>query len=267
MNMIAILAALGTLGAIGLLFGGLLTVADKKFHVVEDTLVAAVRAALPGANCGACGYVGCDQFAEAVARGEASPNGCSAGGAATAAGIGEALGIKVEAKEQLVARVLCQGTDGVVKTRYLYDGYRSCAAAAGMAGGPKECRFSCIGLGDCEYNCRFDAIKMVEGVSHIDENKCVGCGTCVSICPRSVISLKPLDEHVIVACRNSDVAREARAVCMKACIACKRCEKECKYDAIKVVDGYARIDGEKCTRCGDCVKVCPSKCIENLAEL
>jgi electron transport complex protein RnfB len=246
---------------LGLVFGIVLSFAAKKFQVDVDERVANVRAALPGANCGACGYVGCDAFAEAVVAGKTPPNGCRAGGAGAAAAIGEALGIEVTPAAPMVACVICQGTAGVAKDRYKYDGYRSCRVAASLSGGPKECRFACIGLGDCAYNCKFGAITMRDGIAYIDKNICAGCGTCAGICPRRVIELKPLNAQVLVRCRNSDVAREARSVCTRACIGCGRCVKECAYDAIHVEDGFARIDSAKCARCGKCVTVCPCKCI------
>ena len=164
-------------------------------------------------------------------------------------------------EERQVARVRCQGIKGVAKERYTYDGYRSCAVAAGIAGGPKDCRFACIGLGDCMDHCAFGAITMQDGVAHIDEEKCTACSACVEACPRSVIELLPVSQSVIVRCRNSDVARAARAVCMKACIGCGRCKKECQYDAIVVENGYARILPDKCVRCGSCAAVCPCNCI------
>lgn len=261
MSVSAILYALLALGALGLVFGLVLGVADKKFHVEVDPRVEKVRACLGGANCGACGFAGCDAFAEAVVAGKVLPNGCPAGGAATACAIGEVLGITVETKAPVVARVICQGTCGVAKERYEYDGYKSCRVAASMAGGPKQCRFSCVGLGDCALACAFDAITMKDGIAYIDEKKCVGCGACVDVCPHNVIHLKPADASVLVRCQNRDVARVARDVCMKACIACGRCVKTCKYDAIKVENGFAVIDEEKCTRCGECAEVCPCKCI------
>lgn len=261
MNITAILYALLVLGALGLVFGAVLGVADKKFQVETDPRVEKIRAALGGANCGACGFAGCDAFAEAVVAGTAKPDGCPPGGAAAAKTIGEVMGVTVETAAPMVARVICQGTSGVAKDRFLYDGYRSCRVAASVAGGPKECRFACIGLGDCADVCAFNSITMQDGIAHIDPATCKACGACVERCPRSVIKLMPVDAQVNVRCRNSDVARVARSVCMKACIGCGRCTKECPYDAIKVENGFAVIDYEKCTRCGACAAVCPCKCI------
>ena len=266
MNIFAVLLALGVLTTLGIAFGGMLTVAAKKFEIEEDERTARVRECLPGANCGACGFVGCDSFAQAVVDGAAQPNGCVPGGQTAASAIGEVLGVEVIAAAPVVARVLCQGTKGVARDSYIYDGLKSCRVAASLSGGPKDCRFACVGLGDCAFACKFNAITLNDGIAVVDDRLCVGCGACVDVCPRAVIELKPVEATVLVRCRNSDVAREARAVCMKACMGCKRCVKECKYDAIAVVDGFARIDYEKCTRCGDCVRVCPSKGITLLGE-
>ncbi len=249
------------LGGIGLIFGLVLTFASKKFHVDVDERVAQVRECCAGANCGACGYPGCDGFAAAVVAGEAKVNGCVPAGAEGTARIAAIMGQKVESSERMVARVRCQGVKGVAKERYEYDGYHSCASAAGLAGGPKECRFACIGLGDCMDHCAFGAITMKDGIACIDGDKCAACGQCVNACPRSVIELLPASQSVVVRCHNSDVARVARAVCMDACIGCGRCKKECQYDAIVVENGYARIDPTKCVRCGACAQVCPCNCI------
>lgn len=258
MNWIPVIWALGVLGLMGLAFGVMLTIADKKLAVETDPRVAKVRGVLGGANCGACGYAGCDAFADALVSGKAQPTGCPVG---SAKAIGEALGVSCEEGEKMVARVICQGHNGVAKERYEYDGYKSCAVAAGIAGGPKLCSYACLGLGDCEKACAFGAIRMENGLAHIDPNLCVACGKCVDVCPRGVIRLAPADAKVLVLCRNSDTGRVARAACMTACIACGRCVKECKYDAIVIENGFARINLEKCTRCGACVKVCPCNCI------
>ena len=138
-----------------------------------------------------------------------------------------------------------------------------CAVAAGIAGGPKDCRFACIGLGDCMDHCAFGAITMQDGVAHIDEEKCTACGACVEACPRSVIELLPVSQNVRVPktvpleLRTSPVWDEYN----HRCIGCGRCKKECQYDAIVVENGYARILPDKCVRCGSCAAVCPCNCI------
>ena len=180
MDWIPVVLALGVLGVVGLIFGILLEVADKKLAVEVDPRISKVGEALGGANCGACGYAGCAALAEAIVSGEAKPNACPA---ANMAAISEALGITVEEGEKMVARVICQGHNGVAKERYKYDGYTSCATAASMAGGPKECAYACIGLGDCMRVCSFGAISMNNGIASIDPNVCVACGNCEKACP------------------------------------------------------------------------------------
>ncbi len=261
MNITAIVYAAIALGGLGIVFGLVLSFADKKFAVKADERVAKVREALPGANCGACGCVGCDAFAQAVIDGTAKPNGCIPGGANSAKAIGAILGVEISTEAPKVAKVICQGEHGVSKHRYDYDGYKSCTMASTMAGGPKKCPYACVGLGDCVKVCAFDAIEVVNGLAKVNENKCTACGMCASVCPRHSIQMRPKDGTVVVKCQNRDNGRQAREECIKACIACKRCVKECQYGAITVEDGYSRIDPAKCTRCGACVGVCPCGCI------
>lgn len=256
--MLEILFAFILLGGLCAVFGVMLSVADKKFAVETDERVSKVRGFLGGVNCGVCGAAGCDVFAQRVAAGELDPGMCPA---ADVEAIGEILQIKVTSGEKKVARVICQGIEGIAKERYEYDGYESCIIASAMAGGPKLCMFACVGLGDCVRACAFGAVRVENGVAKINAAKCVGCGVCVAKCPRNVIRLAERDERVMVLCRNGEEGRTARAQCMKACIACGRCVKECKYDAIFVSNGFAKIDVEKCTRCGDCIGVCPCGCI------
>ncbi len=261
MNITAILYAVVALGGLSLAFALVLSFADKKFAVPVDERVSEVRAALPGANCGACGYAGCDVFAQAVVDGQAKANGCIPGGASSAKAIGDVMGVEVTADKPMIAKVVCQGEVGVSKHRYDYDGYESCRMASMMAGGPKKCPYACVGLGDCVKVCAFGALTVENGLARVDETKCTACGMCASICPRHSIQLKPKNSTVMVRCQNRDTGRQAREECQKACIACKRCQKECKYDAIVIEDGYAKIDPDKCTRCGACAKVCPCGCI------
>lgn len=259
----AILLALSVLGVLGLLFGVLLSIAGKKFEVKQDERVVLIREQLGGANCGACGFAGCDAFAEAVAAGEARVDGCPPGGPDAAKAIGNIMGVDVDVTERNVARILCQGAYSVAQDRYNYEGFQNCRTVASMSGGNKLCPYSCVGLGDCVTACAFNAISLKNQLAHIDPVLCGGCGECVKECPRGVISLMRESASVRVLCRNKDTGKQARESCMKACIGCKRCVKECSEGAITVEDNLARIDVTKCNQCGECVKVCPIGCITN----
>lgn len=261
-----ILYAILALGGLGIIFGLALGFADKKFSVEVDERVSAVRAAVAGANCGACGYAGCDAYAEAVVRGDAKANACTPGGTKTVAAINAIMGLQSEALETLVARVRCQGTCENVTPRFDYRGINSCRAATGIAGGPGACEFGCVGLGDCAARCAFGAIDMIDGVAVVNEDACTGCAMCVTACPRDIIKMLPRDQTVVVLCRNEAIGRIARLQCKTACVGCKRCEKACPSDSIHVINGVAIIDETTCTRCGACIPVCPMHCIVNYYE-
>jgi len=261
-----IIYAIAALGGLGILFGIVLGFADKKFAVEVDDRVSAVRAAVSGANCGACGYTGCDAYAEAVVHGDAKANACIPGGAKTVKAIDAIMGLHAQALEPMVARVRCQGTCERVTARYDYSGVPSCRAVSGISGGPNACEFGCVGYGECLSVCAFGAISMVDGIAMIDDDACTGCGMCVGVCPRNIIQMLPRDQTVVVMCRNEAIGRIARLQCKTACIGCKRCEKECSTESIKVVNGVAVIDENTCTRCGACIPVCPMDCIINFYE-
>ena len=76
----SILYAAAVIGIVGILAGILLGVASEKFKVKVDEKEIKVREALPGNNCGGCGYPGCDGLAAAIAKGEAAVNTCPVGG-------------------------------------------------------------------------------------------------------------------------------------------------------------------------------------------
>ena len=261
-----ILYAIVALGGLGILFGFVLGLADKKFAVEVDERVKAVRAAVSGANCGACGYAGCDAYAEAVVRGDAKANACTPGGARTVRTIAEIMGVNAVAQEPMVARVRCQGTCERVSARYDYSGLHSCRAVSGISGGPNACEFGCVGFGECLSACAFGAISMVDGIAVVNDAACTGCGMCVGVCPRNIIQMLPSDQTIVVMCRNEAVGRIARLQCKTACVGCKRCEKACPTESIRVVNGVAVIDETTCTRCGACIPVCPMHCIVNFYE-
>lgn len=257
-----ILTALLVMAVVGVLAGVLLAVASHFFAVPENETVKAVRECLPGANCGACGFAGCDAYAEAVAEGKAEANACIPGGADVAAQLSEILGVSVSAGAKKVAFVNCTGDCNAVNSTVIYDGMQNCSAAKMIYGGPSSCKFGCIGCGDCMNVCPVDAILICEDLARIDPKTCIGCGKCVKTCPKGVISLVPQTIAAAVACSNTEKGAVARKNCKNACIGCKKCEKICPEGAIKVVDNLAVIDYEKCADCGICTAQCPTGCLK-----
>lgn len=248
--------------AIGVILGLGLSFADRFMSVPVDEKQIKIRDCLPGANCGACGYSGCDGYAAALACGEAEPNKCSPGGESTAKALGKLLGVKVEADKK-VTFIACGGTPDTVKQRFEYTGLKSCAAATLAGGGHIACEFGCLGYGDCMRACEFGAITLESGRPVICEDVCVACGKCVKACPKSLISIVPKDATIRVNCSNKKKGPFVIKSCDVSCIACGMCERACEAGAIKVIDNVAIIDYSICTRCGNCADVCPRKVIIN----
>lgn len=259
-----LLNSVASLSAMGLVFGAGLSYAASVFAVETDPKEEAVLEALPGANCGGCGYPGCAGLASAIAKGEAATNACPVGGAAVAEKVAEIMGVDAQDGAKIVAKVLCKGTRDRALDKADYAGITDCRAAMIVAGsGPKSCEFGCMGFGTCEVVCPFDAIHVNEGgVAVVDEEKCVACGKCVEACPKQIIELKRSDKEVVVECMNKDIGKHVKMNCSVACIACRICEKNCPFDAIHVVNNVAKIDYDKCTECMICVEKCPTKAIQ-----
>jgi RnfABCDGE-type electron transport complex B subunit len=260
--MIEILIPVGILFGIALLCAVLLTVANKYFGIKEDETAVAIRDCLPGANCGACGYSGCDGYAKALANKEtAETNLCVPGGDNTAKEIAAILGVESADVVEKVAYVACNGTCDAVKARYDFQGVKSCRVANLAYSGDKLCTYACLGYGDCVAVCPEGAITIEDGVARINPRKCIGCGICTRTCPNSIIHLINDTSRVVVECSNHAKGAETRKACTNGCIACGKCEKNCPEDAIHVVDNLATIDYSKCTGCGKCASVCPVHCI------
>ncbi|MBE6044398.1 MAG: Fe-S cluster domain-containing protein [Clostridium thermopalmarium] len=256
-----------SIGGLGLVFGSLLGFASKKFAVPVDERVPLIRECLPGANCGGCGFAGCDAYAEAVASGNAAPNCCPIGGAPVAAKIGEVMGIKVEASEPKMAYVKCQGTCEKAKDSYKYYGLEDCQQAMNVPGsGAKSCSYGCLGYGSCVKACQFDAIDIVDGVAKVNKDNCVACGACVTACPKGIIELVPQKQKVFVTCNSKDKGLDVKNSCSVGCIACTLCVKACPKEAITMVDNLSVIDYSKCVNCGLCEKKCPTKAILNFRQ-
>lgn len=258
-----ILIPVSIISGLGLVFGVGLAYASKKFEVKVDERIATAREILPGANCGACGYSGCDGFAEAVVSGSAEPGGCPVGGAALAMELGKLLGkdVSEDAMEVKVARVLCGGDNEKSKLKYQYSGVRDCTAAAVLHGGPSACNYGCLGMGDCARACPFGAIVVENGVARVLISKCTGCGKCVEACPKGIIKVVPMGKQYTVTCNNPQRGKFVMQVCKVGCIGCRKCSKVCESEAI-TNDGFvARINPQLCTNCGKCVEVCPNQVI------
>ncbi|MEG2000582.1 MAG: RnfABCDGE type electron transport complex subunit B [Evtepia sp.] len=258
-----VITALVVLGVMGAAFGLILGVAAKVFAVEVDERETAITECLPGANCGGCGFPGCGGYAAAVVKGEAPVNACAPGGAAVATQIAEIMGVTVDTSVRKVAQVQCTGK-GCDKLRYDYVGLQDCLAIARMsAGGPLQCQYGCLGGGTCVSECPFDAIHIVDGVAKVDEDACVACNRCVTICPRNIIELIPrkTKKHVAIPCSSKAKGAEVRKGCDDGCIGCSLCLKACPKEAIVMENNLAKIDYEKCIGCGICAQKCPRKLI------
>lgn len=259
--MSAILNPFLVLGGLGLLFGIVLSLASKAFAVEVDPKVEAIREVLPGANCGACGFPGCDGLASAIAKGQAPVNGCKVGGESVSDKIGDIMGVKADTGEKFVAKVMCQGSSCNANQKYIYNGIEDCKAANIVAGGSKSCQYGCLGYGTCKSVCQFGAIEIVDGIAEIDPEKCTSCGQCIEACPKGIIKLVPYKQKVIIKCNSKEFGKAVKDKCQIGCIGCQMCVKTCPKEAIVFENNLARIDYEKCVGCGLCAQKCPTGAI------
>lgn len=250
---------------IGIISGIILTVAAKFMSVPVDERVTNIREVLPGANCGACGFAGCDEYASELVHSGVATNLCTPGGAAVSAQISELLGVDAQEVVAKRAVVRCVGTTKATRSVMDYQGPRTCAANNSFYQGGKSCSHGCLGYGDCVRVCQYDAIAIVDGVAVVDKDLCTACGMCVKLCPNHLIEIVPASSEIQVACSSHDKGGVVRKACSAGCIGCKKCEKTCEFDAIHVSDNLASIDPAKCTNCGKCVEVCPTKVIRAAA--
>ena len=214
---IAIIAGVGLVAALAL------AIADKYLAVREDPRIGMVTAALPGANCGGCGFPGCDGYARALVAGTAPNGACAAGGDACAAAIAKILGVEATATEKRVALVKCCGTRSEAIRVGDYNGICDCSVAAMTAGGDKGCTYGCLGYGACANVCPKHAISIVDGLAKVDKRLCIGCGKCVNVCPRKLIRLVPAAAPIHVYCNSLEKPAKRRKFCKNPCLACKKC--------------------------------------------
>lgn len=234
------------MAALGGALAVLLAIASRRLYVYEDPRIDEVEEMLPHSNCGACGTPGCRPFAEMLIKGEVEPGQCTVNSADANQEIADYLGVDVGNIEKQVARLACAGGVHVARTRARYQGMKSCRAASLVSGGGKGCTWGCLGLGDCEVVCDFDAITMNRhSLPVVDAAKCTACGDCVEVCPKALFSLQPVSRHLWVACKNQQPGDEAELECEVACTACARCAADAPEGLISMQNELAVIDYSK----------------------
>ena len=259
----SIIIPIAAVTLIGIVCGVMLVVASKFMAVPEDETFIAVRGCLPGANCGACGYAGCDGYAHALADGEiAETNLCVPGGSDAAVQVAAAMGVEAAEVVRKVAFVACCGDSACTSQKHEYIGINTCSASRLLFSGDGHCAYGCLGYGDCVAVCPNNALHIKDGLSKVNAKLCVGCGLCAKACPNHLIHIVPEAVKTVVGCSNQDKGANTRKACKIGCIGCKKCERECPSGAIAVVNNLAVIDYEKCTHCGHCKEVCTTGCIK-----
>jgi len=262
-----ILIAIAALGGLTFLLALMLVLANKKLYVYEDPRIDAVEEMLPHANCGACGYPGCRPFAEALVSGEALPGKCTVSTEEGRARIADYLGVALGGDERQVARLACAGGANVARLQAQYEGLESCQAAALVSGGGKGCSWGCLGYGDCEVVCDFDAIAMdAQGLPVVDVDKCTACGDCVEACPKDLFSLEPMSHRLWVACKNQDMGDEILEECEVACTACGRCAMDAPGDLIEMAYNLPVVKHAAAVETKEPIQRCPTGAIVWLHE-
>jgi RnfABCDGE-type electron transport complex B subunit len=260
-----ILVPASVIGALGLIFGLILAYASKKFYVEIDPKIERITAALPGANCGACGFPGCAGYADAIVKKGMDFTLCSPGGMMVARKIGDILGKIAVERERLVPVIHCtSGGYANTNVKYDYQGISNCRAVALLANGPNVCNHGCVYQNDCVNVCKFNAIYLDEsGMRAVDADKCGACGACVRACPRGLIELVPISKKVHILCSSTDRGLAAKNNCgsNRACVGCGICVSNCPVEAIKLENHLAKINYTICISCGVCAKKCPAKAI------
>jgi Na+-translocating ferredoxin:NAD+ oxidoreductase RNF subunit RnfB len=258
-----ILLAVLILGGVGLVFGVFIALANRRLWVWEDPRIELVAQMLPNANCGACGLPGCHAFAEQAVSGTVAPAQCTVANDASRQAIADFLGVAAGEAVKRVARLLCAGGSDVAAVQAEYRGLGTCAAAAAVAGGGKACAWGCLGLADCERVCDFGAIAMnAAGLPVVDPDKCTACGDCVEACPKNLFVLRPIDDHLLVQCRNLVGGDIALAQCRVACTACGKCVQDAAPGLISIASGVAVVNADLMARANrKAIERCPTGAI------
>jgi len=245
------------IGGIGVVSALGLGIAAKIFAVYIDPKIVEVEEALPGANCGGCGFTGCSAAAAAVVKGKAPANVCIVGGFDVAQAVGRLLGLSVEAGEVGLAQLGCKYGVETAHLNFDYNGVADCRAAALVAGGGKVCSMGCLGLGSCVRACSFGAMYMGDdGLPKVIAEKCTACGACERTCPKDIIRVQTPSRRFTHVQTEDDCVAPCQSTCpaqidIPAYIAAiARGDYE---DAVRIIKEYNPLP----LVCG---RVCPHNC-------
>ena len=246
------------LGLLGAVFGAILAYASKLFMAKTDDRISEIEGILPNVNCGACGYIGCADYAKAVVKDNASLYSCVACDFTVTQKIADIMGKSVQEKEKQKAVVMCRGNKMNATSKFKYIGLKDCLSASQIGGGFKYCDYGCLGYGNCMRTCKFNAISIVNGAAVIDDKLCTGCGMCSKSCPKNIIEMVNYSSNIFITCCSHNKAAETKSYCAVGCISCGQCVKTCPNKAIKIDRLNASIDSYLCDGCGKCIEVCPT---------
>lgn len=263
-NVNKLLIILGLVAIIAIVFAALIVLVSKLCAVPKNEKAEKIRENLAGANCGGCGFAGCDDFAKALAEGRADIKNCGPTPVENKAKIAEILGQPFSSSERRIAVVRCGGGDAC-NNKFDYVGNESCEAQALFMNGKKSCENGCLGGGTCLKNCAYNAVRVENGLARIDGALCEACGVCAKNCPKKLIDFVPYTAKVYVACSSHCKGKDVMSKCQVGCIGCGLCAKLCPQKAITLTDNLPVIDYSKCVGCKLCVQKCPRKSIRTFA--
>lgn len=257
-----------TLAGMGMIFGLVLAIANRKLHIEIDPLIHEVEDVLPKGQCGACGYPGCIGYAEAVVNNpNVPPNLCIPGKDEVTKLVAKLTGKTPAPTQPRKAILKCAGSFDIILKNAQFQGVGDCFSAHLLQGGEKACKWGCLGFGNCVKGCVFGAMKMdTNRLPVIDDQKCTGCGACMALCPRNIITMIPENGKVWVHCNSQDKGVISRKLCNVSCIGCRICEKACPHQAVKIENNLAKCDPSICIKCENpvCFTKCPTKAITQI---
>jgi Na+-translocating ferredoxin:NAD+ oxidoreductase RNF subunit RnfB len=252
---------IGIFAAIAVLLTVCILLVAKFCKTNPDEKVEAILSHLAGANCGGCGCSGCAGFAAKLARGEATLGDCHVTQKTEKEIIAGVLGVPFEDAKPTVAVCRCNGGMNATDA-FEYSGAIDCNEENKLYGGHKDCKYGCMGGGNCVRVCPESAICLKEECANVDPDRCISCGACITTCPKGLFERIPADAKVYIACSSHDKGKAVMDVCKYGCIACGKCAKVCPSGAITMVDNLPVIDYEKCIKCGKCAESCPRNTIQ-----